>query len=69
MPTQIPARMRLIMKGFHIQKVTLNEVEQLQQIGKQTFTETFSSDNSGDNIKEYLEERKILKDKIMLKSG
>lgn len=30
------------MKNIDIQKVTLNDIDQLQKIGRQTFSETFS---------------------------
>ncbi len=36
-------------------KITENDINQLQEIGKQTFFETFSSDNSEENMIEYLE--------------
>lgn len=39
---------------MHIRKVTLNDIDQLKKIGKQTFAETFSSDNSEENMNEYL---------------
>src|SRR5690606_1124364 len=39
-----------------IQKATLNEIEQLQKIGRITFFETFSSSNTEKNMKQYLEE-------------
>ncbi len=41
---------------MEIRKVTLNEVEQLQQIGRQTFSETFSSSNTKENMATYLSE-------------
>lgn len=40
---------------MNIRKVSLNDIEHLREIGKLTFTETFSSDNSEENMKEYLE--------------
>ncbi|GHA49542.1 N-acetyltransferase [Salinimicrobium marinum] len=43
------------MKDIQVKKVTLNEIEDLQEIGRQTFYETFSSDNSKENMQEYLE--------------
>ena len=43
------------MKNTIIIKVTLAEVEQLKKIGKQTFLESFSSGNTEENMKEYLE--------------
>ncbi len=44
------------MKNIEIEKVTLNEIEKLQKIGRQTFLETFSESNSEENMKSYLEE-------------
>lgn len=44
------------MKNIDIQKVTLNDVNQLQKIGRLTFSETFSGDNSEENMKKYLDE-------------
>lgn len=45
-----------LMNSIIIEKVTKNELQQLQEIGKQTFSETFSSSNSEENMKKYLEE-------------
>jgi diamine N-acetyltransferase len=44
------------MKSIEIQKVTINEIGQLQKIGKQTFYETFSAGNSEENMIKYLDE-------------
>ena len=44
------------MNEILIKKVTLADIEQLQQIGKKTFAETFASDNSEENMLEYLEQ-------------
>ena len=44
------------MNGIDIQKVTLNDIAQLQKIGRQTFSETFSEANSEEKKKNYLEE-------------
>lgn len=44
------------MENITIQKATLNEIEQLQKIGRATFYETFSSSNTEENTKQYLEE-------------
>lgn len=44
------------MEPMEIRKVTLNDIEQLQQIGRQTFSETFSSSNTEENMTTYLEE-------------
>ncbi|SKB37900.1 GNAT family N-acetyltransferase [Maribacter arcticus] len=38
-----------------IKKGNIQDVEKLKEIGKLTFAETFSSDNSEENMKEYLE--------------
>lgn len=37
--------------------VTLNEIGQLQNIGRATFSETFSSSNSAENMNKYLDEK------------
>lgn len=37
-------------------RVTLSDIEQLQKIGRDTFYETFSGDNSDENMSKYLEE-------------
>ncbi len=44
------------MVNIHIKKVTLNDINQLQKIGKQTFYETFSEGNTEENMTKYLEE-------------
>ena len=44
------------MKNIDIQKVTLSDINQLQKIGRQTFSETFSGDNSEEDMKKYLDE-------------
>ena len=44
------------MIDFEIKIVTLNNIEQLQIIGRQTFFETFSSGNTEENMTKYLEE-------------
>lgn len=41
--------------NIQVEQISLNEIEQLQIIGRQTFAETFSSKNSDENMKEYLE--------------
>jgi len=43
------------MENVEIIRVTVNELDQLQRIGRQTFSETFSSGNSEKNMKVYLE--------------
>jgi diamine N-acetyltransferase len=45
------------MKNIDIEKVTLNDIEQLQKIGRQTFYETFSARNTEENMEKYLDER------------
>lgn len=40
-----------------IKKISLSEIEELQKIGKQTFSETFADDNSEENMNEYLEDK------------
>lgn len=43
------------MTNIEINKVTLNQIDQLQKIGRQTFQETFSESNTEENMKSYLE--------------
>jgi diamine N-acetyltransferase len=44
------------MESIKIRKVALQDIDQLQTIGRQTFVETFSSGNTEENMKKYLEE-------------
>lgn len=44
------------MDNIKIRSVTLNDIAQLQQIGRQTFSETFSEGNTEENMKQYLSE-------------
>ena len=44
------------MDNIEIRKVSVNEIDQLQKIGRQTFQETFSESNSEVNMKSYLED-------------
>ncbi|MER2996361.1 GNAT family N-acetyltransferase [Pontibacter populi] len=44
------------MDNINIRSVTLNDIAQLQQIGRQTFSETFSEGNTEENMKQYLSE-------------
>lgn len=44
------------MTDIEIKKVTLNDIDQLQKIGRQTFYETFSAGNSEENMTKYLDE-------------
>lgn len=43
------------MKSFIIQKISANDLYELQKISKQTFYETFSQKNSEDNMQKYLD--------------
>ena len=44
------------MTEIKIERVTIDQISQLQKIGRQTFYETFSSSNTKENMKNYLEE-------------
>jgi ribosomal protein S18 acetylase RimI-like enzyme len=44
------------MDNIDIRRVTLNDIDQLQKISRQTFSETFSAGNTEENMKQYLEE-------------
>jgi|SRR5688572_715793 len=44
------------MQDITIRKITLEDLNQLQKISRQTFSETFSESNSEENLKKYLEE-------------
>ena len=44
------------MEEITIKKASLNDIAQLQKIGRQTFSETFSDGNSDENMKKYLDE-------------
>lgn len=44
------------MTDINIQKVSMNDIAQLQTIGRQTFYETFSVGNTQENISKYLNE-------------
>ena len=55
------------MNTIEIKKVTINDIDQLQKIGKNTFFETFSTANTKENMKRYLDEEfsvKKLKDEL-----
>jgi diamine N-acetyltransferase len=41
---------------IEIRRATVKDVDQLQEIGKRTFVETFSAGNTEENMKKYLEE-------------
>ena len=45
------------MENIEIVEVTLNDINQLQKISRQTFQETFSKSNSEENMKSYLKEK------------
>ncbi len=45
-----------MMTAIEIKKVTPSDINQLQEIGRQTFYETFSVGNTEENMKKYLEE-------------
>ncbi|WP_256009720.1 GNAT family N-acetyltransferase [Desertivirga xinjiangensis] len=44
------------METIRIRKVIADDIDTLQSIGRQTFSETFSAGNAEANMKEYLEE-------------
>lgn len=44
------------MENIEIVEVTLNDINLLQKISRQTFQETFSESNSEENMRSYLEE-------------
>ncbi|HRG18224.1 MAG TPA: GNAT family N-acetyltransferase [Flavobacterium lutivivi] len=44
------------MTEIEIKKVTLDDIDQLQKIGRQTFYETFSTGNTEENMTKYLNE-------------
>lgn len=44
------------MENIQIKKVSVNDIEQLQKIGRQTFSETFSEGNTEENMAKYLDE-------------
>lgn len=44
------------MENFKIKKVSINDIVQLQEIGRKTFFETFSESNTEENMTQYLEE-------------
>lgn len=44
------------MENFKIKKVSINDIIQLQEIGRKTFFETFSESNTEENMTQYLEE-------------
>lgn len=48
---------KLRMEFIKITRITTNEIDQLQKIGRQTFYETFSAGNTEENMQKYLDER------------
>jgi len=44
------------MENINIKKVALSDIDQLQKTSRQTFSETFSAENTEENMKKYLEE-------------
>jgi diamine N-acetyltransferase len=44
------------MENIQIKRVTIDHLGQLQKIGRQTFSETFSAGNTEENLAKYLEE-------------
>ncbi|MBD1427950.1 GNAT family N-acetyltransferase [Sphingobacterium arenae] len=44
------------MENIEIQKITINDIDLLQKIGRQTFFETFSAKNTKENMAKYLDE-------------
>jgi diamine N-acetyltransferase len=44
------------MERINIIEVTLRDIDQLQKIGRDTFSETFSAANTEENMRKYLEE-------------
>ena len=45
------------MERITLKKAILNDIEQLQKIGRETFSETFSSSNTEENMKQYLDQK------------
>ena len=44
------------MNNTHIRKVALQDIDALKKIGRQTFEETFATDNSPEDIVQYIDE-------------
>ena len=44
------------MEDIEIKRVALSDIRRLQEVGRQTFFETFSAGNTEENMKKYLEE-------------
>ena len=45
------------MENIEIKKVSISDLNELSEIGRKTFSETFSAGNSEENIESYLEEK------------
>jgi hypothetical protein len=44
------------MNEIKIEQISIQQIEALQQIGRQTFNETFAENNTAENMAKYLEE-------------
>jgi ribosomal protein S18 acetylase RimI-like enzyme len=53
------------MDGIEIKKVTLMELEDLLRISRRTFMDTFSADNSEENLRKYIDDN-INRDKLAM---
>ena len=51
----VGCKLKKNLEKMNIRKVSSKDIEKLREIGKLTFAETFSSDNSEENMTEYLE--------------
>ena len=49
------------MENIITRRITLDDLEKLQNIGRKTFEETFSESNSEENMRNYLEEGSLKK--------
>lgn len=49
------------MESIKTLKITIEDIKLLQEIGKRTFAETFSSDNSEEDMKKYLNDKFSIK--------
>lgn len=49
------------METIEINKVTINDLDQLQKISRQTFFETYSALNTEENMTKYLQENFSIK--------
>ncbi len=45
------------METIEIKRITIQEIDQLKEIGRKTFQETFSESNDDENMKKYLDEK------------